>query len=79
MTLGLPSVSNAASDQLSVSSLPPEFVIGEPNAKQEKLTLEVFITSQAPQRLVVEFIDFFSGEDGATTQLRPGNGAKTPA
>jgi hypothetical protein len=73
MTLGLPSVSNAASDQLSVSSLPPEFVIGEPNAKQEKLTLEVFVTSQAPQRLVVEFIDFFSGEDGATTQLPAGS------
>ena len=73
MTLGLPSVSNAASDQLSVSSLPPEFVIGVPNAKQEKLTLEVFVTSQAPQRLVVEFIDFFSGEDGATTQLPAGS------
>lgn len=73
MTLGLPNVSNAASDQLSVSNLPSEFVIGKPNAKQEKLTLEVFVTSQAPQRLVVEFIDFYSGEDGNRTQLPAGS------
>jgi|GEM_PF-1132608 len=69
MLFGLPNVSNAASEQLSVSSLPSEFVIGAPNAKQEKLTLEVFVTSQFPQRLVVEFVDFYSGEDGTRTQL----------
>jgi hypothetical protein len=69
MLFGLPSVSNAASGQLSVSSLPSEFVIGAPNAKQEKLTLEVFVTSQFPQRLVVEFVDFYSGKDGTRTQL----------
>jgi len=73
MVVGFPSVSHAASDQLSVSSLPSEFVIGAPDVKQEKLTLEVFLTSQAPQRLIVEFVDFYSGEDGSRTQLPAGS------
>ena len=53
-----------ASGQLSVSSLPAEFVIGAPDAKQEKLVIEVFATSKVPQKLVVEFVDLFTGEDG---------------
>ncbi len=73
MALGFPSVSRAASDQLSVSSLPSEFVIGAPNDRQEKLTFEVFVTSQAPQQLIVEFVDFYAEEDGNRTQLPAGS------
>ena len=62
-----------ASGQLSVSSLPAEFVIGAPDAKQEKLVLEVFATSKVPQKLVVEFVDLFTGEDGNRSYLPAGS------
>ena len=62
-----------ASGQLSVSSLPAEFVIGAPDAKQEKLVIEVFATSKAPQKLVVEFVDLFTGEDGNRSYLPAGS------
>ena len=62
-----------ASGQLSVSSLPAEFVIGAPDVKQEKLVIEVFATSKVPQKLVVEFVDLFTGEDGNRSYLPAGS------
>ena len=62
-----------ASGQISVSSLPAEFVIGAPGAKQEKLVIEVFATSKFPQNLVVEFVDLFTGEDGKRSYLPAGS------
>lgn len=62
-----------ASGQLSVSSLPAEFVVGAPDDKQEKLVIEVFATSRVPQKLVVEFVDLFSGEDGTRSYLPAGS------
>jgi hypothetical protein len=63
----------SASGQISVSSLPAEFVIGAPDAKQEKLVIEVFATSKVPQNLVVEFVDLFTGEDGNRSYLPAGS------
>jgi hypothetical protein len=62
-----------ASGQISVSSLPAEFVIGAPDAKQDKLVIEVFATSKVPQNLVVEFVDLFTGEDGNRSYLPAGS------
>ena len=62
-----------ASGQISVSSLPAEFVIGAPDAMQEKLVFEVFATSKVPQTLVVEFVDLFTGEDGNRSYLPAGS------
>lgn len=62
-----------ASGQISVSSLPAEFVIGAPDAKQDKLVIEVFATSKVPQKLVVEFVDLFTGEDGNRSYLPAGS------
>lgn len=62
-----------ASGQISVSSLPSEFVIGKPDTKRERLSLEIFVTSDLPQQVVVEFVDLFSGEDGARSQLPAGS------
>jgi hypothetical protein len=63
----------AASGQISVSSLPSEFVIGTPNPDQEKLFLEIFVTSKIPQQLIVEFVDFYTAEDGSRSQLPAGS------
>lgn len=62
-----------ASGQISVSSLPAEFVVGAPNAKKEKLVIEVFATSKVPQKLAVEFVDLFTGEDGNRSYLPAGS------
>lgn len=62
-----------ASGQISVSSFPPEFVIGAPDAKRENLAIEVFVTSNVPQKLVVEFVDLFSGKDGTRSYLPAGS------
>lgn len=62
-----------ASGQISVSSLPSEFVVGTPDAKQEKLVIEVFATSRVPQKLVVEFVDLLAGEDGTRSFLPAGS------
>lgn len=71
--LALDNSTALASGQISVSSLPAEFVIGVPDTKQEKLVIEVFATSKVPQNLVVEFVDLFTGQDGNRSYLPAGS------
>jgi hypothetical protein len=65
--------SSAADNQFAVGSLPLEFVVGDPMASSEFLTLEVYVSSEEPQRVFVEFVDFFSGQAGQRSQLPAGS------
>jgi hypothetical protein len=69
------SVANAAwaeTGELSVSSIPREFVVGDPGSVREEISLEIFATSESPKLVVVEFVDFFTGEAGRS-QLPSGS------
>jgi hypothetical protein len=65
--------SSAAENGFAVGSLPLEYVVGDPNQSGEYLTLEVFVSSAEPQRIYVEFVDFFSGQSGQRSQLPAGS------
>jgi hypothetical protein len=62
----------AATGELAVSSIPREFVVGDPTAKKNEISLEIFVTSDLPKLVQVEFVDFFSGE-GGRSQLPSGS------
>jgi hypothetical protein len=63
----------AAKNELSVGSLPAEFVVGAPGVKDESITLQIFVSSSEPQSVVVEFVDFFTGDSGERSQLPAGS------
>ena len=62
----------AETGELSVSSIPREFVVGDPASINNEITLEIFATSTSPKLVVVEFIDFYTGE-GGRSQLPSGS------
>jgi hypothetical protein len=62
----------AETGELSVSSIPREFVVGDPGSINSEITLEIFATTAAPKVVVVEFIDFYTGE-GGRSQLPSGS------
>ncbi len=62
----------AETGELAVSSIPREFVVGDPAATKNEITLEIFVTSDSPKLVQVEFVDFFSGERGRS-QLPSGS------
>ena len=62
----------AETGELSVSSIPGEFVVGDPASINNEITLEIFATSTSPKLVVVEFIDFYTGE-GGRSQLPSGS------
>jgi hypothetical protein len=62
----------AETGELAVSSIPKEFVIGDPAAINNEINLEIFVTSDLPKSVSVEFVDFFSGE-GGRSQLPSGS------
>jgi hypothetical protein len=62
----------AETGELSVSSIPREFVVGDPGSINTDITLEIFATTAAPKVVVVEFIDFYTGE-GGRSQLPSGS------
>jgi hypothetical protein len=65
-------VSWAETGELSVSSIPREFVVGDPASINNEITLEIFATSTSPKLVAVEFIDFYTGE-GGRSQLPSGS------
>ena len=71
-TTGFSQVSWAESGELAVSSIPKEFVVGDPTSLENEITLEIFATSASPKLLVVEFVDFYSTESGRS-QLPSGS------
>lgn len=62
----------AETGELAVSSIPKEFVVGDPASMNNEITLEIFATSASPKIVAVEFVDFYSGEDGRS-QLPSGS------
>jgi hypothetical protein len=62
----------AETGELAVSSIPREFVVGDPAASKNEINLEIFFTSDSPKMVQVEFVDFFSGE-GGRSQLPSGS------
>ena len=70
-TTGL-QTSLANTGELTVSSIPREFVIGDPAVIRNEITLEIFASSESPKLVQVEFVDFFTGE-GGRSQLPGGS------
>lgn len=62
----------ADTGELAVSSIPKEFVVGDPASINNEITLEIFVTTATPKLVQVEFVDFFSGE-GGRSQLPSGS------
>ena len=62
----------AETGELAVSSIPREFVVGDPAATKNEISLEIFVTSDSPKMVQVEFVDFFSGDRGRS-QLPSGS------
>lgn len=58
---------------LAVSSLPEEFVIGDPASPNKGLEIQVLIQSASDQELIVEFVDFFFDDKGNRTRLPGGS------
>lgn len=62
----------AETGELAVSSIPKEFVVGDPAAINNEIKLEIFVTTDSPKLVQVEFVDFFTGE-GGRSQLPSGS------
>lgn len=62
----------AETGELAVSSIPKEFVVGDPANARNEISLEIFVTSDSPKLVKVEFVDFYSGE-GGRSQLPSGS------
>jgi hypothetical protein len=71
-TTGFSQASWAETGELAVSSIPKEFVVGDPTFLKNEISLEIFATSAAPKTLVVEFVDFYSAA-GVRSQLPSGS------
>lgn len=73
LSVAITQTAMGASNQLSVGSVPAEFVVGDPNGKNEVLRFQVFVASKSPQRLAVKFVDFYTDESGNRSQLPAGS------
>lgn len=62
-----------ADTKLTVSSIPAEFVISGPSPEEEFVSVDVTLTSESPKRILVTFVDYFTGEDGKRLQLPGGS------
>jgi hypothetical protein len=69
---GFSQVAWAEGGELAVSSIPREFVVGDPESLSNEITLEIFATSASPKVVAVEFVDFYTGE-GGRSQLPSGS------
>lgn len=69
LALSFPVFANAKDTELSVSSLPREYVVDGPESFSTKLKLEIFLTTDSAQNIIVEFVDFFTDEQGNRVQL----------
>jgi hypothetical protein len=65
-------IASADTGELAVSSIPREFVVGDPAAINNEIKLEIFVTTDSPKFVQVEFVDFYSGE-GGRSQLPSGS------
>ena len=63
----------AADSELTVSAIPAEFVVSGPDPETELVSVDVTLTSDSPKRIVVTFVDYFTGEDGQRVKLPGGS------
>jgi hypothetical protein len=69
----LPMPAQAADSELTVSAIPAEFVVSGPEPETELVSVDVTLTSDTPKRIVVTFVDYFTGEDGQRVKLPGGS------
>ena len=69
----LPIPAQAADSELTVSAIPAEFVVSGPEPETELVSVDITLTSDTPKRIVVTFVDYFTGEDGQRVKLPGGS------